>query len=61
MSRVAAEVISGLKEGEQVVAGIAQTACACRGRATTTKTTNGGFPGGGFPGGGFPGGFPGGR
>jgi macrolide-specific efflux system membrane fusion protein len=62
-SRVSAEVISGLKEGEQVVAGIAQPGAP----ATNTNSGNnnrgfqGGFPGGGFPGGGFPGGFPGGR
>jgi macrolide-specific efflux system membrane fusion protein len=64
-SRVSAEVISGLKEGEQVVAGIAQAGAPAAG-ATNGGNNNrgfqgGGFPGGGFPGGGFPGGFPGGR
>jgi macrolide-specific efflux system membrane fusion protein len=66
-SRVSAEVISGLQEGEQVVAGIAQPG-APAGAGTNGGNNNnrgnfpgGGFPGGGFPGGGFPGGFPGGR
>jgi len=64
MSRVTAEVISGLAEGEQVVAGIAQAAPAGgpnTGNNANRGFQNGGFPGGGFPGGGFPGGFPGGR
>ncbi len=64
MSRVTAEVISGLMEGEQVVAGIAQAAPAGganNGNNANRGFQNGGFPGGGFPGGGFPGGFPGGR
>ncbi len=64
MSRVTAEVISGLTEGEQVVAGIAQAAPAGganNGNNANRGFQNGGFPGGGFPGGGFPGGFPGGR
>jgi macrolide-specific efflux system membrane fusion protein len=63
-SRVTAEVISGLKEGEQVVAGIAQAAPAGAGNNGSNTNRNfpgGNFPGGGFPGGGFPGGFPGGR
>ena len=65
-SRVSAEVISGLTEGEQVVAGIAQAGAAGAGTNNGNNNNrggfpNGGFPGGGFPGGGFPGGFPGGR
>jgi macrolide-specific efflux system membrane fusion protein len=58
-SRVAAEVISGLNEGEQVVAGIAQTGAPAG--AGNNNQNNNRFPAGGFPGGGFPGGFPGGR
>lgn len=52
-SRVAAEVLSGLTAGEQVIAGIVQA------NAPTAPATQGGFPGGGFPGGGggFRGGF----
>jgi macrolide-specific efflux system membrane fusion protein len=64
MSRVTAEVISGLTEGEQVVAGIAQAAPAGGANNGTNNANRGfqnGFPNGGFPGGGFPGGFPGGR
>jgi macrolide-specific efflux system membrane fusion protein len=57
-SRVAAEIISGLKEGEQVVAGVAQAAAPAG--AGNNNQNNNRFPGG-FPGGGFPGGFPGGR
>jgi macrolide-specific efflux system membrane fusion protein len=61
MSRVTAEVISGLTEGEQVVAGIAQAAPAGGANNGNNNANrgfqNGGFPGGGFPGGGFPGGF----
>jgi macrolide-specific efflux system membrane fusion protein len=61
-SRVSAEVISGLSEGEQVVAGIAQPATpGSGGNNNNNRGFQGGFPGGGFPGGGFPGGFPGGR
>jgi macrolide-specific efflux system membrane fusion protein len=62
-SRVSAEVISGLKEGEQVVAGIAQTGAPAPNpnSGNNNRGFQGGFPGGGFPGGGFPGGFPGGR
>jgi macrolide-specific efflux system membrane fusion protein len=64
-SRVSAEVISGLKEGEQVVAGIAQAGAPAAGANSGNNNNRGfqggGFPGGGFPGGGFPGGFPGGR
>jgi macrolide-specific efflux system membrane fusion protein len=59
-SRVSAEVIAGLSEGEQVVAGVAQAAPAA-GNGNNSRGAQGGFPGGGFPGGGFPGGFPGGR
>lgn len=60
-SRVSAEVISGLQEGEQVVAGIAQATTGAGGNTNNNRGFQGGFPGGGFPGGGFPGGFPGGR
>jgi membrane fusion protein, macrolide-specific efflux system len=57
-NRVHGEVISGLKEGEEVVAGKREAEAAA---AASTQSTQGGFPGGGFPGGGFPGGgFPGG-
>ena len=62
-SRVTAEVISGLSEGEQVVAGIAQAA-APEGQRNNGNNNfnqfnnnnfNRGFPGGNnFPGGGFP-------
>ncbi len=56
-SRVTAEVISGLAEGEQVVAGILQAAAAPNpGNQNGFVIPGGGFPGGGFPGGGFPGG-----
>ncbi len=53
-SRVAAEVLSGLSEGEQVIAGIVQTNAPA-----AAPAVQGGFPGGGFPGGGggFRGGF----
>ena len=66
-SRVTAEVLSGLTEGEQIVAGIAQAASAAGAGAQQNNNFNrggfpgGNFPGGNFPGGGFPGGFPGGR
>ena len=63
-SRVTAEVISGLSEGEQVVAGIAQAAAPPGQQNNGNNNFNqfnnnnfnrGGFPGGGnFPGGGFP-------
>jgi macrolide-specific efflux system membrane fusion protein len=60
-SRVTAEVISGLTEGEQVVAGIAQAAApAGAGGNNNNNNFNNNFNRG-FPGGGFPGGFPGGR
>jgi macrolide-specific efflux system membrane fusion protein len=60
-SRVSAEVLSGLAEGEQVVAGIVQ---ADQANANPNQQRNqqvifqggGNFPGGGFPGGNFPGG-----
>lgn len=59
-SRVAAEVLSGLTEGEQVVVGI-QEAGQPNGATQNAQRGQQGFPGGGFPGGGFPGGgFPGG-
>jgi membrane fusion protein, macrolide-specific efflux system len=58
-SRVTAEVISGLAEGEQVVAGIVQSA-APAGTGGNNNNFNNNFNRG-FPGGGFPGGFPGGR
>jgi macrolide-specific efflux system membrane fusion protein len=49
-SRVSAEVISGLQEGEQVVAGIIQAAAAPRQQATAigAPTAPRGFGGGGF-------------
>ncbi|HTQ98409.1 MAG TPA: efflux RND transporter periplasmic adaptor subunit [Candidatus Acidoferrum sp.] len=53
-SRVAAEVISGLSVGEEVVAGIIQANAAAAG-GNQQQNRPGGFPGG-FPGGGFPGG-----
>jgi macrolide-specific efflux system membrane fusion protein len=55
-SRVTAEVISGLMEGEQVVAGIAQAALppGAGGQNNNNNNFNRGFPGGNFPGG-FPG------
>ena len=61
MSRVTAEVISGLTEGEQVVAGIAQAAApAGAGNNGNNNFNNNNFNRG-FPGGNFPGNFPGGR
>jgi membrane fusion protein, macrolide-specific efflux system len=64
MSRVTAEVISGLKEGEQVVAGIAQAAAPAgpgnNGNNNFNNFNNNNFNRG-FQGGNFPGGFPGGR
>jgi len=53
-SRVTAEVISGLMEGEQVVAGIAQPAQAPGAGGQNNNGNNNfnrGFPGGNFPGG----------
>jgi len=60
-SRVSAEVLSGLTEGEQVVAGIVQAGQANanpnqRNQQTVIFQGGGNFPGGGFPGGNFPGG-----
>jgi hypothetical protein len=54
-SRVTAEVIAGLAEGEQVVAGILQAAAPAQNNAGGNQN-NPVFivPGGGFPGGGFP-------
>ena len=57
-SRVTAEVIAGLTEGEQVVAGIVQAAAPSTAGNNQNQSFQGGFPGGGFPGGGFPGNFP---
>jgi macrolide-specific efflux system membrane fusion protein len=57
-SRVTAEVISGLTEGEQVVAGIAQAASPA-GPGGQNNNNNQNWNRGGFPGGNFPGGFPG--
>jgi macrolide-specific efflux system membrane fusion protein len=57
-SRVSAEVLSGLTEGEQVVAGVVQAQQANtnqnqqRGQQTIIFQGGGNFPGGGFPGGG---------
>jgi hypothetical protein len=58
-SRVTAEVISGLTEGEQVVAGIAQAAAGPGGQNNNNNQNfnnqnfNRNFPGGNVPGG-FP-------
>jgi macrolide-specific efflux system membrane fusion protein len=64
MSRVTAEVISGLAEGEQVVAGIAQAAAPAgagtNGNNNFNNFNNNNFNRG-FQGGNFPGNFPGGR
>jgi macrolide-specific efflux system membrane fusion protein len=60
-SRVTAEVISGLEEGEQVVAGIAQAAAAgadAQRNNNNNNWNNNNWNRGGFPGGNFPGGFP---
>ena len=56
-SRVTAEVISGLTEGEQVVAGIAQAARPA-GAGGQNNNGNNNFNRN-FPGQNFPGGFPG--
>lgn len=45
-SRIAAEIISGLEEGEQVVAGIVQAAATATDTANTQGFRPGGFPGG---------------
>jgi macrolide-specific efflux system membrane fusion protein len=59
MSRVSAEVLSGLSEGEQVVAGILEAAAPAGGGGSQNDNRNnpvifipggGGFPGGGFRG-----------
>jgi macrolide-specific efflux system membrane fusion protein len=58
-SRVTAEVIAGLAEDEQVVAGIVQAAApsnAAGGNQNGNRNPGFVIPGGGFPGGGFPGG-----
>ena len=61
-SRVSAEVLSGLAEGEQVVAGIMQAAQPAGNDNQNNQRNQQVFPGGGFPGGNFPGGgFPGGN
>jgi len=60
-NRVHGEVLSGLKEGEEVVAGKHEAEAKAAGASSNTGFPAGGFPPGGFPGGGFPGGgFPGG-
>jgi len=51
-SRVAAEVVSGLREGEQVIAGILQADTPAEAPPAGNNFRNGGFQGGGFPGGG---------
>jgi macrolide-specific efflux system membrane fusion protein len=58
-NRVHGEVLSGLKEGEEVVAGKHEAEAAAA-SGQNNRQNNNGFPGGGFPGGGFNGGFPGG-
>ncbi len=45
-SRIAAEIISGLEEGEQVVAGIVQAAATAAGTSNNQGFSPGGFPGG---------------
>jgi macrolide-specific efflux system membrane fusion protein len=58
-NRVHGEVLSGLKEGEEVVAGKREAeaaAASAQGNRQNNNFQGGGFPGGGFPGGGFPGG-----
>ena len=57
-SRVTAEVISGLAEGEQVVAGIAQASQPAGAGGQNNNNQNQNWNRG-FPGGNFPGGFPG--
>jgi membrane fusion protein, macrolide-specific efflux system len=58
-NRVHGEVLSGLKEAEEVVAGRREPEAAAA--QAGNQGNLGGFQGGGFPGGGFPGGgFPGG-
>jgi macrolide-specific efflux system membrane fusion protein len=61
-NRVHGEVLSGLKEGEEVVAGkreVEAAPAAGNNQQQGNQNRPGnfqGFPGGGFPGGGFPGG-----
>jgi membrane fusion protein, macrolide-specific efflux system len=58
-SRVTAEVLAGLAEDEQVVAGVVQAAApsnAAGGNQNGNRNQGFVIPGGGFPGGGFPGG-----
>ena len=58
-NRVHGEVLSGLTEGEEVVAGKREAeaaAASTQGNRQNNNFQGGGFPGGGFPGGGFPGG-----
>jgi len=57
-NRVRGEVLSGLKDGDEVVAGKreAEAAAAATQGGGGGNNRQGGFPGGGFPGGGFPGG-----
>ena len=58
-NRVHGEVLSGLNEGDEVVAGKHEAEAAAA--PNQNNRPNNGFQGGGFPGGGFPGGgFPGG-
>lgn len=60
-NRVHGEVLAGLKEGEEVVAGKHEAEAAAASASSNSGFPAGGFPPGGFPGGGFPGGgFPGG-
>lgn len=64
-NRVHGEVLSGLQEGEEVVAGRRETeapaASSSSQAGSNRQGSAGGIPGGGMPGGGFPGGgFPGG-
>jgi len=50
-SRVAAEILSGLSEGEQVVAGILQASgstAPAQQQGPNIRIGGGGFPGGGF-------------
>ncbi|HXC59623.1 MAG TPA: efflux RND transporter periplasmic adaptor subunit [Steroidobacteraceae bacterium] len=59
-NRVHGEVLSGLQEGDEVVAGRHEAEAAAA-SGQNNRQNNNGFPAGGFPGGGFPGGgFPGG-
>jgi len=54
-NRVHGEVLSGLKEGEEVVAGKHESEAAAA-SSQNNRPNNNGFSGGGFPGGGFTGG-----